>query len=335
MLKIEPFPRPVFIQRDRWTIKWMYHLYLRVPGDRAVRVVGAQFDVIGAHGVLRRDFYDEERLAWRIKPEGIRYHRFRPEAYEAKGDNLIPAHGSKRMSDIFYCEHKTLHVVEVRHLFRCEDETGRAFTVEFNLPLLESPQRTRLRLPFKGRWLMAHGFEFFEHHGRQGTLGYDFFKLGPNSLPFRGKGRRNSDWYSYGEPVLAPADGVVTRVRRESRDNIPFTPVGNRGDYNYVYILHPHNEESFLAHFKHNSIRVREGQKVKEGEVLGECGNTETYAIGAHIHFGFSVRGQAVPPMFYNLRVFHVTEPQEHVFSALSVIERTVLRQGQIVENAP
>ena len=269
-----------------------------------------------------------------MKPVTVRRHRFRPDLYERKGANRIPGHGARRMSDIFYSDHKTLPVVEMHHLFRCEDDRGKGFTVRFDLPLLESQQRTRLRLPFSGRWMMALGSEFFEHHGRQGALGNDFFKLGPNSLPFRGQGKRNSDWFSFGEPVLAPADGIISDVRRDSRDNIPFTPVGDRGDYNYVYIEHPHNEQTFLAHFKHDSICVDVGQKVKEGQKLGECGNTETFAIGSHIHIGFRVGEYPVPPMFHNVRVFYPTDVGDHVYSPLSVVRKTVLRHGDIVENA-
>lgn len=312
----------------------MYHLKIRETDGLAVRIVEAQFDVVGKNGLLRRDVYDEDRLAQRMKPADVRRYRFCPRRYEEKGSSRIPPHGERRMSDIFYSDHKTLPAVEMRHLFRCEDAKGRAFSVRFGFPLLESTQKTRLRLPFHGRWLMAHGFEFFEHHGRQGTLGYDFFKLGANSLPFRGEGRRNSDWYSFGETVLSPADGVVAEVRRDSRDNIPFTPVGDRGDYNYVYIEHRRRERTFIAHFRHNSICVEVGEKVREGQPLGVCGNTETFAIGSHIHFGFCVGLHQVPPVFHNVRLFHVTEPEEHVFSALSVVKRAILRHGQIVENA-
>ena len=334
MLEIQPQPSPVFVQLDRWTKSWMYHLTIRETSGLAVRIVEATFDVIGPKGLLRRDIYDEGRLARRMKPANVRRYRFRPDLYQRKGSNRIPACGARRMSDFFYSDHKTLPAVGMRHLFRCEDEDGAAFTVRLEFPLLESPQRTRLRLPFDGRWLMALGFEFFEHHGRQGTWGNDFFKLGPNALPFRGQGKRNSDWYGFGEPVLGPADGVVCAVRRDSRDNILFTPVGDRGDFNYIYIKHTHNEETFLAHFRHDSICVDVGQKVKAGQKLGECGNTETFAIGSHIHFGLKVGQHQVPPVFHNVRVFYPFEVEEHVYSLTPVVKKTVLRHGQIVENA-
>ena len=334
MLEIQPVPRAVFVQLDRWTKSWMYHLDIRETRGLAVRIVQARFDVIGNNGLLRRDIYDEERLARRIKPMSVRRQRFRPDLYERKGSNRIPAHGQKRMCDIFYSHHKTLPAVEMRHVFRCEDEKGKGLKVRLDLPLLESKQRTRLRLPFDGRWIMALGNDFFEHHGRQGALGQDFFKLGPNSLPFRGKGKRNSDWYSFGQPVFAPADGIVSDVRRDSRDNIPLAPIDERGDFNYIYIEHPHNEQSFLAHFRHNSICVDVGQKVKEGQQLGICGNAGLYTMGSHIHVGFRVGQYYVPPVFHDVRVFYPIELADRIYSPTPVVRKTVLRHGQIVENA-
>lgn len=334
MLEIEPIPKVVFVQMDRWTKSWMYHLRIHETSGITTRIVEATFDVIGKDGLLRRDFYDEARLAQRIKPMTITRHWLRPTQYEKKGTNHIPANGEMRMCDLFYSDHKTLPVVEMRHVFRCEDAKGRTFTVRFDLPLLPTRQRTRLRLPFAGRWIMALGFEFFEHHGRVGGLGNDFVRLGPDSLPFRGKGTKPTDWYCYGEPVLAPADGVIHAVRHDSRDNIPLAPVKDRGQYNYVLIEHPHHEQTFLAHLRHESICVAVGQKVKEGQRLGCCGNTGLGTVCPHVHLGFQVKGNAVPPMLHDVRVFYPVELEDRIYAPSSVVQKAVLRHGQIVENA-
>ena len=333
-LEIQPVPRAVFAQIDRWTKSWMYHLKIRETRGTPVRIVEATFDVMSKDGLLRRDVYDAERLAQRIKPMTVMRHWLRPSGYERKGSNRIPANGERRMSDIFYSHHKTLPVVGMRHVFRCEEENGKTFRVRFDLPVMESKQRTKLRLPFDGRWIMALGFEFFEHHGRGGGLGNDFVKLGPDSLPFRGWGTRAADWYCYGEDVLAPADGVVRAVRRDSRDNIPLTPVTDRGDFNYLHIEHAHKEHSFLAHLKHNTICVGVGQRVKAGQKLGECGNTGITTVCPHVHLGFRVGEYPVPPMLHGVRVFYPVELEDRVYAPTSVAEKAVLRHGQIVENA-
>jgi len=40
----------------------------------------------------------------------------------------------------------------------------------------------------------------------------------------------------------------------------------------------------FFAHFKQHSIVVKQGQKIKQGELLGLCGNSGN-SSEAHLHF--------------------------------------------------
>jgi murein DD-endopeptidase MepM/ murein hydrolase activator NlpD len=40
----------------------------------------------------------------------------------------------------------------------------------------------------------------------------------------------------------------------------------------------------FFAHFKQNSIKVKQGQKVTQGQLLGLCGNSGN-SSEAHLHF--------------------------------------------------
>jgi len=40
----------------------------------------------------------------------------------------------------------------------------------------------------------------------------------------------------------------------------------------------------FFAHFKQNSIRVKQGQIIKQGELLGLCGNSGN-SSEPHLHF--------------------------------------------------
>ena len=72
MLEIQPVPCGVFFRRDRWMKSWMYHLDIRETRGVAMRIVEATFDVMGTNGLLRRDAYDSERLAQRMKPMTVR-----------------------------------------------------------------------------------------------------------------------------------------------------------------------------------------------------------------------------------------------------------------------
>jgi len=51
-----------------------------------------------------------------------------------------------------------------------------------------------------------------------------------------------------------------------------------------VIIKTANNEFLVFCHFKHRSIKVKEGQRIKQGELLGLCGNTGN-SSEAHLHF--------------------------------------------------
>ena len=63
----------------------------------------------------------------------------------------------------------------------------------------------------------------------------------------------------------------------------PEYPAGN-----YVVIEHPNKEYSMIAHFKNGSILVKEGEQVKEGQLLGQCGNSGNSSEGT---YSFSSNG--------------------------------------------
>src|SRR3974377_1283874 len=51
-----------------------------------------------------------------------------------------------------------------------------------------------------------------------------------------------------------------------------------------VLISHAHSEFSMMDHLKQNSIRFKKGDKVKQGEVVAECGNSGQ-SPAPHIHY--------------------------------------------------
>ena len=76
----------------------------------------------------------------------------------------------------------------------------------------------------------------------------------------------------------------MTDVINGVRDNVPgsmnpYSAVGNA-----VLIQHRDNEVSVLAHFKLDSIKVKVGDKVTKGQVLGFCGNSGN-SSEPHLHY--------------------------------------------------
>lgn len=144
-------------------------------------------------------------------------------------------------------------------------------------------------LPFKGRWFVAQAGDTLnvnQHMSvRAQWLGIDFMKVdGPSQRALSGKDRpSSSDYFSWGQQVLAPADGTVDSVV----DGFPDNPIGTRDPNNpagnYVVIATAKDRYAFIAHLQKGSIRVRKGQKLVAGELLGLCGNSGN-SDAPHVH---------------------------------------------------
>ncbi len=105
-------------------------------------------------------------------------------------------------------------------------------------------------------------------------------------------------WNSkYGGPnhnILAPADGTVIKVLK----NYNKTDKTSKTYGNYVIIDHGNNIETVVAHLKYNTIRVKKGDKVHKGDVLGVMGNTG-YSKGTHCHYEVKINNEKVDPLKY------------------------------------
>lgn len=88
-----------------------------------------------------------------------------------------------------------------------------------------------------------------------------------------------------GTPIYATADG---RVKSTSHD------AGGYG--NHVVINHGYGYETLYGHMVR--IKVRAGQHVNRGEVIGWVGNTGK-STGPHCHYEVHKNGRPVDPVFY------------------------------------
>lgn len=91
---------------------------------------------------------------------------------------------------------------------------------------------------------------------------------------------------TYGQPIKAALDGVVTVAR--------YYDAGGYGKY--VVIRHDNGMETYYAHM--SEVLVNVGDRVSLGDVIGKIGSTG-YSTGPHLHFGVKVNGQMVNPLKY------------------------------------
>jgi hypothetical protein len=147
---------------------------------------------------------------------------------------------------------------------------------------------TKMKLPFKGEWSVTWGGDTKEQNYHVESVAqknaFDFLIYDQQNSTHKGTGESNEDYYAFGKELFAPCDGEVVLVVDGIKDNIPGTlnPIYIPG--NTVIIKSQSGEYLFFAHFKQFSIKVKQGQKINTGELLGLCGNSGN-SSEPHLHF--------------------------------------------------
>jgi murein DD-endopeptidase MepM/ murein hydrolase activator NlpD len=84
-----------------------------------------------------------------------------------------------------------------------------------------------------------------------------------------------------GTPVMATADGIVSRVK--------YSP-----DYGKMVIIdHGYGYRTIFAH--NSKILVKAGQRIKRGDVISKVGNTGR-STGSHLHYELRLNGVPIDP---------------------------------------
>jgi murein DD-endopeptidase MepM/ murein hydrolase activator NlpD len=89
-----------------------------------------------------------------------------------------------------------------------------------------------------------------------------------------------------GTPVIAPADGLVVRAGKE----------GNFGKM--IAVNHGYNLKTRYGHL--SKFRIKKGQHVKRGQIIGEVGNSGR-CTGPHLHYEVLLNGVPVNPLRFIL----------------------------------
>jgi hypothetical protein len=155
-----------------------------------------------------------------------------------------------------------------------------------------------------GVWLAANGPGNESGHRRAlipvaGTpsiaqrFAIDWVKVGNDNRTFTGDQLKNESYHAEGLDALAVANGTVVAVKDSIPENVPginsravpitLETVGG----NHVIIDIGGGNYAFYAHLKPGSIRVKKGQQVKRGDVVGLVGNTGN-STEPHLHFHIS-----------------------------------------------
>jgi murein DD-endopeptidase MepM/ murein hydrolase activator NlpD len=226
--------------------------------------------------------------------------------------------------------------------------------IETNVMPREYSTKTNLILPLSGRVFVWEGHDFYAHHRRVPLHAANVQKLGIHANANRygsdlvivdGQGRMYHDdpydkrhYYSYGAPIYAPGAGKIVSMANDIPDNefqdkhitSPELPAGADSNLgNYVLIDHGNGEFSIFPHMMPGSVRLKAGQNVRQGELIGRVGFSGD-AIFPHVHYSLLAgpdiyHDEAVPPYFRRFR---------RLLGGRSVaLEQATIDSGDIVES--
>jgi hypothetical protein len=182
------------------------------------------------------------------------------------------------------------------------DSGGKEETVEGMRVAVQNGKPLVIGPPLRGRWIAANGLSNDTGHRRSviamdgearipQRFAADWVKLGDDGLVARnGDLSQNANYYTYGAEALAVADGVVVGVKDGIPENVPQTkeravPITLETiPGNHVVLDIGGGRFVLYAHFQPNSLKVKVGDRVKLGQVLGLVGNSGNSDL-PHLHF--------------------------------------------------
>jgi Peptidase family M23 len=185
--------------------------------------------------------------------------------------------------------------------------------VEVHVTPAVERRETELELPLHGRISVWDAHDSLSHHMRvplddprvvreglvanSNQFAEDFIYTDDSGAQYTGDPRQLSNWFSYGKPVFAPADGIVAGAANnipESRyadaratrivSPLAADTIDPKGMGNYVVIDHGTGDFSVLLHMQPGSVTVAKGAHVTKGEKLGLIGFSGD-SLFPHLHF--------------------------------------------------
>ncbi len=180
---------------------------------------------------------------------------------------------------------------------------------EIRVPLAVAPPEARYAFPIAGRTYVQAGATLHTHHrwAVPEEFALDICMIGEGGRTHRGDGARFADYYAYGTPVRAAADGEVIAIVSDRPEDLAQLrrPGESLEAYfgriqawqaellasgagalagNYVVLRHAGGEYSQYAHLQPGAPPVTKGQRVAAGDVIGRLGSSGS-STEPHLHF--------------------------------------------------
>lgn len=214
----------------------------------------------------------------------------------------------------------------VRASVKGTSSNGDAISAQSEIRILRYQLKKEYIFPVRGRWYIGSSSSVRSHHRLLPVheFALDLIQIGAGGKSFQGDGTSLSDYYSYGKEVYAMADGEVievydavpeTRLKRlnesdEEYRKAVFIPLSEKGYIatggNQIILKHTEDEYSSYAHLKFGSIRVKKGDQVKQGQIIGNVGLSGD-GYEPHLHFQITdgpdiSYSRGIPMIFQNVK---------------------------------
>lgn len=183
--------------------------------------------------------------------------------------------------------------------------------------LLGSPFRDGMWAAiYDASWPRGHRRVLYAVNGAvqiPGRFAIDWIKVDRQGSYVHGDADKAKDWLGYGVDVLAVANGVIASARDDMQEN-PSVLANVRNKVpleqacgNYVTIDLGDGRHVFYEHLKPGSVRVKPGDRIRRGQVIGQLGYTGE-STGPHLHLHVAdanspLNAEGIPYAFEQFRV--------------------------------
>jgi murein DD-endopeptidase MepM/ murein hydrolase activator NlpD len=119
------------------------------------------------------------------------------------------------------------------------------------------------------------------------------FRLNPSGATFSGDQKDNKSYRAYGADVLAVANAMVVATKDGIPENVPgitsrAVPItSDTIGGNHIVLDLGGGRYAFYAHLQPGSLKVKVGDRVTRGQVIGLVGNSGN-STEPHLHFHIS-----------------------------------------------
>ncbi len=116
--------------------------------------------------------------------------------------------------------------------------------------------------------------------------------------------------------IIAARSGIVETVVNGCISGGSYSCGGTYG--NYIIISHGDGNHTLYAHLHEDSIRVKKGDSVNQGQIIGKMGSSGT-STGSHLHFEIRIGSDSILSVVNPLDYITAENPRSTTFKTLLV----------------